>query len=225
MNSKKNQSIDLKKDILVFRLIGLFAAFAFCFIAFSFKSSQKLHIQDPLVDDSSIVFVSDFIPPKLPKPEIKPKLNIPKTNSMRFKISNKPETDIFEPNPEPETKEPNNQSPPEEKFDDETVIFVNSEVPKFIGENGDFNQFCHIYLIYPEYARDNELEGHVEVSFVIHKDGSISEIQVLNNAIKDFKYSALQLIQKTNGLWKPYEMNGRKFNSRVKVTLTFELNN
>jgi TonB family protein len=74
---------------------------------------------------------------------------------------------------------------------------------------------------YPQAALENGINGVVEVSFVVEKDGSLTDI----NVKRDLKYgtgdAAVKLLKKAKK-WKPGIQNGRPV--RVAYTLPIRLN-
>jgi len=71
---------------------------------------------------------------------------------------------------------------------------------------------------YPEEAKENGIGGRVYLSFVVERDGSLSDIRVLRSAHQLLDREAIRVV-KTMPKWTPGEQNGEP--CRVKYTLPF----
>ncbi len=77
-------------------------------------------------------------------------------------------------------------------------------------------------LVYPADARKNGEQGRVIVQFVVKKDGSISDVNVVRGISKSFNDAAVDLIKKMPA-WKPGKQNGRPVNVSFSLPVTFKL--
>ncbi|MGE8429529.1 MAG: energy transducer TonB, partial [Sphingobacterium sp.] len=93
--------------------------------------------------------------------------------------------------------------------------------PMPIGGMAAFMSWVGSNYEYPAAATENGVNGVVEVSFVVEKDGSLTDI----NIKRDLKYgtgdAAVRLLKKAKK-WKPGIQNGRPV--RVAYTLPIRLN-
>lgn len=87
-----------------------------------------------------------------------------------------------------------------------------AEMVKWINEN----------MNYPEIAIENEVQGKVYVSFVIEKDGSISNVEVLKGVSKELDIEAKRLIR-SMPKWTPGELAGKIVRSRYRIPVFFQL--
>ncbi len=88
-------------------------------------------------------------------------------------------------------------------------IFLSTEVPPMYVD-GDVGLLKHIItnLIYPKEEKEANISGKVLIQFVIEKDGSISNIEVLKKVSPGIDNEAKRLIESTNGKWTPGKNNG-----------------
>ncbi len=105
---------------------------------------------------------------------------------------------------------------------DEILPFNAIEVqPTPVGGMQAFMSWIASNYEYPAAATENGVNGVVEVSFVVEKDGSLTDI----NIKRDLKYgtgdAAVRLLKKAKK-WKPGIQNGRPV--RVAYTLPIRLN-
>jgi len=97
-------------------------------------------------------------------------------------------------------------------------VEINPEPP---GGMAEFMQWVGRNYEYPQAAMDAGVNGQVQVSFVVERDGSLTDIKV----VKDLKFgtgdAAVKLLQKAPK-WSPGIQNGRPV--RVAYTLPIRLN-
>lgn len=89
-----------------------------------------------------------------------------------------------------------------------------------------FMQYIYSNMVYPEEARKNETEGTVVVEFVIMKDGTMGEINLLRDLKDGCGQEALRVIKGINaaGLrWVPARKNGAKVKVKYTLPLRFKL--
>ena len=101
------------------------------------------------------------------------------------------------------------------------VEFMNK--PSFVGGSQELQNFLAENLVYPRKAYDNEIQGVVIVTFIIKKDGSVSDVDVLNPVNLALGKAAMDLIKLTNGKWTPGLLFGEIVNVKAKIPITFSL--
>ena len=103
--------------------------------------------------------------------------------------------------------------------DNEQPFLIAETMPSFRG--GDitaFRNWIQMHIQYPAEAMKNNIQGRVIVSFIVEKDGSVSNILVLQSPDKLLADEALRVIASSPaGAWTPGEQRGEKV--RVKYTL------
>lgn len=78
-------------------------------------------------------------------------------------------------------------------------------------------------LKYPSEARTNGIEGKVFIQFIVNKDGSISDVQVLKGLGYGLDAEAVRVV-KNMPAWKPGMQKGQPVNVRMSLPLAFKLN-
>lgn len=76
---------------------------------------------------------------------------------------------------------------------------------------------------YPQEAIDNDIEGKVFVSFVINKDGSVSEVTLLRGAHKQLDEASLNLLNNMPAFYKPGYQNGLAVRVKYNIPIVFKL--
>lgn len=110
----------------------------------------------------------------------------------------------------------------EEEEVDEIFTFV-EEPSEPIGGMAAFYKYVSDNLKYPEIAKGLALEGRVIVQFVIEKNGSLSNIEVLRGIGGGCDEEAVRVIRKAPA-WKPAKQRGRPVKQRKVIPIIFKLN-
>lgn len=99
------------------------------------------------------------------------------------------------------------------------VVEVDPEFPggvealyKYLAEN----------IKYPEKAKNNKVEGRVYITFVIEKDGTVSDAKVLRSVNEELDAEALRVIN-AMPKWKPGMQQGVPVRVQYNIPITFKL--
>ncbi|MEO6149098.1 MAG: TonB family protein [Mucilaginibacter sp.] len=96
------------------------------------------------------------------------------------------------------------------------------EVPEFPGGMPAFIKFLQENIRYPNVMREKKIEGRVFVTFVVEKDGSLSDFKVL----RDIGYGSGKEAKRVLSLspkWKPGYQNGKPVRVQYNVPIAFDL--
>lgn len=74
--------------------------------------------------------------------------------------------------------------------------------PSFPGGEEACNKYIVENIKYPQAAKDNGIEGIVNVSFTVNTDGSIGSIKIVNMIDPDLEQEAIRLV-KSMPKWTP----------------------
>jgi TonB family protein len=96
------------------------------------------------------------------------------------------------------------------------------EMPQFEGGMDAMVSFLTKNLKYPESARKNGSEGKVFVQFVVEKDGSITNTEVVKGFDEDCDAEALRVVE-AMPRWKPGKMDGAVVRTRMTLPIAFAL--
>lgn len=77
-------------------------------------------------------------------------------------------------------------------------------------------------MIYPAFAKINEVQGRVVVSVVINEDGSVSDIKVVKSVSPELDNEAIRLCESLPK-FKPGTQYGRPVKVRYTIPITFKL--
>ena len=99
---------------------------------------------------------------------------------------------------------------------------VVEESPKYIGGDEARIKFLQNNIQYPEKAREVGISGTIIVTFVVEKDGSLTDIRILRGIGGGCDEEAVRVI-KLMPNWNPGKQRGKavrvQFNMPVKFTL------
>lgn len=98
----------------------------------------------------------------------------------------------------------------------DSVYAVAEKSPQFPGGEQALLKFLTTNIKYPEIAIENKKEGRVVISFIIEKDGSISNPKVARSVDPSLDKEAMRVIM-TSPKWTPGEIKGEIV--RVKYTM------
>ncbi|MCE5331228.1 MAG: energy transducer TonB [Bacteroidales bacterium] len=210
---KKSPQANLETKKSLYVMMGFVMVLSLVFIVFEW-SKKDIHnwaenMPIPDFADDYVIPPTNVQPPPPPPP--------PKPVD-EFKIVEKPVTtdNSFI---KPEDLPTEGVSKPEDiKYDippevvDEIHIYV-EEMPEF---KGDVTTYLAKNLKYPVMAQEIGIQGRVICQFVVNKDGSIGDVQVVRSADKSLDNEAVRVI-KSMPNWKPGKLNGKAV--RVKYTL------
>lgn len=205
------------------------------------KSDEKVKMTDVVLAPPPPV---DMTKPPPPPPKVEPPK--PKVDQVRFPpLVVKPDNQVPEKDPptvkELEVKDPGQKdqkgdpnadirideavgnSDVKQKVVEESnepVSFAAVEVlPKFPGGDAAFGKYLEKTLRYPTVAKENNLQGRVTVSFVVEKNGKLTDIKVLRDIGGGTGEEAIRVLSKSPA-WSPGIQNGKP----VRVAYTMPIN-
>jgi periplasmic protein TonB len=87
---------------------------------------------------------------------------------------------------------------------------------------GDINKYLADHIEYPEQAKDANIQGTVYVSFIVERDGSVTQVSILrgvNNYLNDEAKRVISTMPK----WSPGQQNGHAVRVQYMVPIHFIL--
>jgi periplasmic protein TonB len=223
MELKKNPEADLTKKSGLFLNIGLVISLSLCIMAFEWK----------VYDDGSLVDlgkVSDDFedmmdippteqppppPPVIQQPEI---IEVPDEEEIEQEIEVNLDIDVTEDRVVEALVF--TEAPPDEVA--EEIFTVVEDQPMPSGGYEAFYKYVSKNMKYPAQARRMGVEGKVFVQFVVDKDGTISEVQVVKGIGAGCDEEAIRVIQESPK-WKPGKQRGRAVKVRMILPIQFKL--
>jgi TonB family protein len=105
-------------------------------------------------------------------------------------------------------------------------VFFNADtIAKYEGGEKELMKFIYDNIVYPEPARVNNIQGKVQVGFIIMTDGSIKGVHLLKGVHYYLDQEALRIVKLVPNKWTPALIGGKKVNMAFNVPVTFQLKN
>ena len=110
----------------------------------------------------------------------------------------------------------------EEEADANQIFTVVEQEPEFPGGTKALMEYISKNLRYPAFAAENGIQGRVTLSFVVEKDGSVTDIQELRSPSEDLTKEAKRVVQ-SMPKWKPGKQRGKPVRVKYMLPVTFRL--
>lgn len=228
MKNKKNPNIDLSKRRSTFLRVGMILSLGVVLAAFNYKTRPKYEstLGDLVIDEDIEIIDATVQEKKLPPPPpAPPELEIVEDDEI-----------IEEDQPEIEETEVDQETEiePVVDIDDGDEVEETNEIFEFfqVQEKASFpggddarNRYLAENLEYPPMANENEIQGRVMVQFVVWKDGSIRDVQILGKRKFGFglEEEAMRVV-KAMPRWKPAKQRDKAVPMRFRLPILFQLN-
>lgn len=226
MELKKNENRDVTKFRTLFRNVGLVITLLLTITAFEWKwEDVRINIPDHFIEVDTMIHLPNItheLPPvpELPKPESKVVLTstiielVDATKEIDKIVDTKPvEKDLTSLITSTETVEKVDVRIYEGvKVEEQAVPAM--EYKAWFKEVGEY---CSSNM----KERDGMIKGKVHLSFVIEKDGSISNIKVLKGIYKRIDALAIRAVLNA-GKWKPAKMGARPVRQKLILPISFK---
>lgn len=105
---------------------------------------------------------------------------------------------------------------------EELPLRIVEELPEFPGGMSDFMTWLTHALKYPNLAKAKKIQGTVMVSFVVEKDGGITNMQLVKKANEMLNQEALR-VMRMMPKWKPGKNHGKPCRTVVAVPIVFAI--
>ena len=113
--------------------------------------------------------------------------------------------------------------PPAPKPEVSNKVFdVVEEMPHFPGGPAALQAFLSSNTKYPVVAQENGVQGRVIVSFVVERDGSITDVKVVRSVDPSLDREATRVV-KSMPRWSPGKQNGSAVRVKYTVPVVFRL--
>jgi protein TonB len=111
----------------------------------------------------------------------------------------------------------------EEKAVEEQQIFlVVEEMPSYPGGEQEMYRFISQNIEYPRMAKESGISGRVFVTFVVEKDGSVTDVKVLRGIGGGCDEEAIRVI-KSMPKWKAGKQRGKAVRVQYRMPIKFTL--
>ena len=97
-----------------------------------------------------------------------------------------------------------------------------ADEPQYPGGQDAMKSFIAKTLVYPEAAKENGVEGVVNVAFTVNPDGTIGAVKIVRMVDPDLEQEAIRIVKKMPK-WIPADKDGQAVAATAQVAVTFEL--
>ncbi|HWD88858.1 MAG TPA: TonB family protein [Mucilaginibacter sp.] len=175
-------------------------------------------------------------PPEPPKPKIDqvkfPPPVVKPDNEVKEQPPTVKELEVADPGQKNQKGDPNadivintpvGNSDEKQVTEDENKIFTAVEQePTPAGGIQKFYEYLAKNIRYPAVAKENNVQGKVFLTFVVEKDGSITDVKVLRGIGNGCDEEAVRVLRNAPK-WKPGIQNGRPVRVQYQVPVSFAL--
>ena len=222
----KNRQKRTLKTKETWLLMGLVLALAAMFVAFEWSTGMSETTLNVVVQD--VIAEEEIEIPVAIQPSASPPPPQPEAPEILEVVGEKVETRIqinieddqsraqiqtFVPPPPPPK--------PKEEATEEIFVVV-EEMPEFPGGQSALMKYLSENIRYPVIAQENGIEGRVICSFVVERDGSITDVQVVRGVDPSLDKEAVRVIQ-SMPKWKPGKQRGKPVRVRFTLPIVFRL--
>jgi len=184
---------------------------------------KKIEVEQKVVEKvkSSVKFTAPEIKKDdevKPEDEIKSQDDLAKTNTAigTFDVKGNDEAEGV-------VLKANEMAIDEKPKEEETKVFdVVEQMPEFPGGQAALLKWISDNIKYPTIAEENGIQGRVVCTFVVERDGSVTDVQVARSIDPSLDKEAVRVLKKMPK-WIPGKQNGSAVRVKYTVPVTFRL--
>ena len=227
MELKKSIKANLEEKKGLFFEIGLVLSLALLLFAFEWKSNtgevdEFEMVPEEQMEEEIIPITQQMLKPPPPPPPV-PKLT-DLIDIVEDDTDIDEELEILDAEDESENEEPQDVSDfgdyGDEDYGEDDVFAVVEHAPVFPG--GNVSSWVAKRIKYPVLAQENGIEGRVYIKFVIEKDGSVTNIEIMRGVDASLDKEAIRVV-KSMPKWKPGKQRNKPVRCSFQMPINFRL--
>ena len=225
MQVKKSEKASLEKDKLVYVLMGLVFTLSLVYVALEWTEREvtKYEVTDTeflFEEEVEIQQTTQETPPPPPPPAVQEVevLNVVEDNVETESIEVNAEDDKAE-----EVVIAAPVEAPVEEEEEEVVFVVVESMPECPGGQQALFKYLSENVKYPVIAQENGIQGRVICQFVVNKDGSIVDVEVVRSGGDPSLDKEAVRVIKSMPKWKPGKQRGKAVRVKYTVPVNFKL--
>jgi protein TonB len=224
MEIKKSKNANLEKRRSTHLLLGLILSLAFVWMSFEYKTydkSEKYTAMNTSIEVEEGVIIPTPPPEKLEPPKVIP----PQITTIVDNTIDVPNYDFSsETDGDDIIDEPFLIGDDGDEEEDEHQIFVFVEdFPSFPGGDDALYQYLST-IKYPRMASESAVQGTVYISFIVEKDGSVTNVNLERGIGMGCDEESLRIV-KNMPKWSPGKQRGLAVRVKMNVPIRFVLQN
>ena len=236
MDANKTLNEELQGQKSTNMLIRYVLSLALMFVAFEYTQREVKVVEEGKIYDFKME--EDMIPITHQEEMMAPP---PAAAPTVMEVINEVEDDTELPEEEIQTTEEVNQAittvvgtgaptavvsgpvgPVVENDDDDRIFETVEENAQFPGGDEACMKWLQDHIKYPQICIEQNVQGRVQVSFVVNRDGSIVDVKVLRSPDPNLSKEAERVV-KMMPKWKPAKQNNKTVRSRFNLPVNFRL--
>ena len=229
MEIKKTDKADLENKKALFIQLGLIVALSLVIFAFEYKTydtKESTMIQREAIQEVEEVVMATQEETAPPPPE-----DVPQAETTEFEIIEDSKTIEREFNISSFQQTSNVQASvskvvieiEDEELEAEVEIFtVVEQEASFPGGIQKLNEYLAQSIKYPQQAKETGTKGRVMLTFVVERDGSITDIKVLRDIGSGCGEEAKRVV-KEMPKWQPAKQRGKAVRQQFVLPVSFNL--
>lgn len=227
---KKSDKANLEKNISLYFLMGTVVALSIVFVAFEWGNRDikvtEIETEQVIeeIEDIQITPPEENTPPPPPpeQPVVVEQIQVVEDNVEVADVQITSVDDAFDKLQNTFTAPAPSQRGREEVVEDNTVFEFLEEMPEFPGGQAAMMKWLGEHVNYPTIASENNIQGRVMVSFIVERDGSVSDVKILRGVDPSLDKEAMRLVS-SMPKWKPGMQTGKPVRARFNIPVTFRL--
>lgn len=228
MKAKKNPNVSLEQRKGSFFAVGLLFTLAAVFCMFEYRSYDEQIIESlksvklNLIEEEVIPVSQVTPPPPPPPPQATSQIEI-----VADEVIIEDELDIDDMEVDVDTEidyaiDNFNNDAPEEEVIEEEIFTIVEQMPEFPGGLEALFSYLGNKLKYPSMAKDANIQGKVYVTFVVDRDGSITNAKVLRGIGGGCDEEAIKVVENMPK-WDPGKQRGKAVRVQYNLPINFIL--
>ncbi len=230
MEVKKSPKADLEKGKTMSVLMGFIVGLAVLFVGFEWSTKDVMvvdeteQVQDVIAEEEIEITRQENTPPPPPPaaaPAVAEVLTVVDDDVELADVEIASSEDDASAAQQETYVAPVVEEEEEEEAAQQIFTVVEKQ-PEFPGGMSELMKFLAKSIKYPVIAQENGIQGRVVCSFVVNRDGSIVDIQVMRGVDPSLDKEAVRVIG-TMPKWKPGEQRGKPVRVRFILPVQFRL--
>ena len=112
--------------------------------------------------------------------------------------------------------------PPKHVVEETKIFTVVEQMPMYPGGDAALMGYLRDNIKYPTVAAENGVQGRVVVGFVVERDGSITDVNIIRGVDPSLDREAMRVV-KSMPRWNPGKQNGSAVRVKYQVPVSFRL--
>ncbi len=228
METKKTSRADLENKKGLFTEIGLVVALVACFTVFEWSTTaaeisftgltEPENFEEPIM--VPITHMDTPTPPPPPAPKMAEIINIVEDDAI---LEDDTDWGSSEAGEDDAINYTTIEVKPEEPEEDDTeILFFTDQMPVFPGGESTLRKFLAESVKYPAIALENGVQGRVFVSFVVDKNGDVTNVKIARGIDTSLDKEAIRVVQ-SMPKWTPGMQRGKAVRVAYTVPINFVL--